>query len=152
MAYFQNKNTNLGKILRVLQWKMLVYFMAILSISRPFSIFCGNLVYFMVLWNIFPVLVCCTKKNLATLAPRPCKQIRRHAHLFSFWLFLSLLSALIVPLSFSRQKKTTFFFSNCFSFRHQNLRNKRVELSHSRVARGFVFKPKIPIWVNIGGS
>jgi hypothetical protein len=56
MAYFQNKNTNLGKILRVLQWKMLVYFMAILSISRPFSIFCGNLVYFMVLWNIFPVL------------------------------------------------------------------------------------------------
>jgi hypothetical protein len=25
------------------------------------------LVYFIVIWDIFPVLVCCTKKNLATL-------------------------------------------------------------------------------------
>jgi hypothetical protein len=29
---------------RVLQWTMLVYFMAIWSILRPFGIFCGHLV------------------------------------------------------------------------------------------------------------
>jgi hypothetical protein len=29
---------------------------------------CCHLVYFLVIWYIFPVLVCCTKKNLATLA------------------------------------------------------------------------------------
>jgi hypothetical protein len=40
----------------------------------PFGLFYGNLVYFVVIWSIlwpfgifFPVLVCCTKKNLATL-------------------------------------------------------------------------------------
>jgi hypothetical protein len=32
---------------------------------RPFGIFCGR--FFMVIWYIFPALVCCTKKNLATL-------------------------------------------------------------------------------------
>jgi hypothetical protein len=31
------------------------------------------LVYFMVIWYIFTVLVCCTKKNLAALAP--CKYV-----------------------------------------------------------------------------
>jgi hypothetical protein len=34
---------------------------------RPFSLFCGHLVYFMVIWYIFPVLVFCTNENLATL-------------------------------------------------------------------------------------
>jgi hypothetical protein len=62
MVYFQTKNPNLGKFGRVLQWKMLVYFMAIWYILRSFGIVCGVLVY------IFPVLVSCTKKNLATLA------------------------------------------------------------------------------------
>jgi hypothetical protein len=42
--------------------------MTIWYILRPFGIFCGHLGYFMVIWYIFhPVLVCCTKKNLATL-------------------------------------------------------------------------------------
>jgi hypothetical protein len=43
-------------------WYILVYL-------RPFRIFVAILVYFMVIWYIFPVLVCCTKKNLATLLP-----------------------------------------------------------------------------------
>jgi hypothetical protein len=59
----------LGKFWRVLQWKMMVYFMDSWSILRSFVIFYrhlvyvvrGNLVYFS------PVLVFCTKKNLATL-------------------------------------------------------------------------------------
>jgi hypothetical protein len=33
----------------------------------PLGMFYGHLVYFMVIWYIFPVLVCWTKKNLATL-------------------------------------------------------------------------------------
>jgi hypothetical protein len=41
--------------------------MAICYILRPFRIYYGHLVYFMAIWYIFPVLVCCTKKNLATL-------------------------------------------------------------------------------------
>jgi hypothetical protein len=42
-------------------------FLAIWSILRQFGLFYGNLVYFVVIWYIFTVLVCCTKKNLATL-------------------------------------------------------------------------------------
>jgi hypothetical protein len=38
---FQTKNTNLGKFWRVLQWKLLVYFVAIWK-------------HFMVIWYIFP--------------------------------------------------------------------------------------------------
>jgi hypothetical protein len=45
-GFFQTKNPNLGKFCRVLQWKMLVYFIAVSSILRPFGIFCGHLVYF----------------------------------------------------------------------------------------------------------
>jgi hypothetical protein len=40
------------------------YFVAIFWL---FCIFCCLLVYFKVIWCIFPVLVCCTNKNLATL-------------------------------------------------------------------------------------
>jgi hypothetical protein len=53
MADFQTKNPNLGKFWRVLQGKMLVYFMAILAyfmaiwyILWPFGIFYVYLVYF----------------------------------------------------------------------------------------------------------
>jgi hypothetical protein len=82
MVYFQTKNSNLGKFWRVLQWKMLPYFMDIWSILRPFDtflmafcVFGGNLVYFP------PILVNCTEKNLATLrrpmdsAPNYCSAL-----------------------------------------------------------------------------
>jgi hypothetical protein len=49
---------------------MLVYFMDIWSILRPVGIFCGQLVYFLIIWYIVYVLVCCAKKNLATLVER----------------------------------------------------------------------------------
>jgi hypothetical protein len=45
----------------------LVYFTLIWYILCPFGIFYGHLVYFVVIWTIFPVLVRCSKKNLATL-------------------------------------------------------------------------------------
>jgi hypothetical protein len=50
---FKPKNPNLGKFWRVLQWKILVYFMTIWSYLRPVDIFCGHLVHFMVIWYIF---------------------------------------------------------------------------------------------------
>jgi hypothetical protein len=54
MVYFQTKNRNLGKFWRVLQWRMEVYFLALWSILQPFYIFYGHLVYFVVIWYIFP--------------------------------------------------------------------------------------------------
>jgi hypothetical protein len=56
MVYFQIKNSDLGKFWRVLQRKILVYFMAIWSILRPVGKFCAHLVYFRVIWHILPVL------------------------------------------------------------------------------------------------
>jgi hypothetical protein len=43
------------------------FYCHLMYILRPFGIFCGYLVYFMVIWYVFPVLVCCATKNLATL-------------------------------------------------------------------------------------
>jgi hypothetical protein len=60
MVYFQTKNSNLGEFSRALYWTMLVYFTAMWYILLPFGIFNDHLVY-------FPILVRCTKENLATL-------------------------------------------------------------------------------------
>jgi hypothetical protein len=55
----------------------LVYFTAIWYILRPFGVFYGYLGYFAAIWQIswefgliFPILVRCTKKNLAALPLR----------------------------------------------------------------------------------
>jgi hypothetical protein len=56
MVYFQTKNPNLGKFLRALDWKMLIYFMAIWNIFRTFGIFYvfyDHLVHFTFIWYIF---------------------------------------------------------------------------------------------------
>jgi hypothetical protein len=45
----------------------LVYFMAIWDILRSFGIFYGRLVDFVIYWYILHALVCCTKKDLASL-------------------------------------------------------------------------------------
>jgi hypothetical protein len=65
MAYFQPKNPNLVTFWRVLQWKMLVYFMAIWSILQPlgmyifhpFGLFSGYLV------SIFPFCIAYQEKS-----------------------------------------------------------------------------------------
>jgi hypothetical protein len=41
--------------------------MAIWNILQTFGTFYGRLVHFVFIWYIFPVLVSCIKKNLATL-------------------------------------------------------------------------------------
>jgi hypothetical protein len=53
-GFFQTKNPNLGKLRRVLQWKILVYFITIRSILRPLEIFYAHLVNFGEIWYIFP--------------------------------------------------------------------------------------------------
>jgi hypothetical protein len=53
MAYFQTKDPDLGKIWRVLQWQMFVYYIAVWYILRHLGILCGHLVHFMVIWDIF---------------------------------------------------------------------------------------------------
>jgi hypothetical protein len=67
MVYFQTSNPNLGKFWRALDWKVLIYFMVMWNISWTFGIFYDNQVHLVFIWYIFPVLVLCTKKNLATL-------------------------------------------------------------------------------------
>jgi hypothetical protein len=58
MALFQTKNHDLSKFWRVLQWKVLVYYIYV------------QLVYFTAIWYIlwpfgvfYGVLVCCTKEK-----------------------------------------------------------------------------------------
>jgi hypothetical protein len=67
MVSFRAKNSNLGKFWRYLDGKTDTYFMAIWNILRAFGIFYSHLVHFMFIWKKNPVLVSCTKKNLATL-------------------------------------------------------------------------------------
>jgi hypothetical protein len=57
MVCFQTKNPNLGKFLRAIEWKLLVYFMVIWLIIWPF----GNVV---VIWYIFPRFgILCQEKS-----------------------------------------------------------------------------------------
>jgi hypothetical protein len=74
MVSFQTINPNLGKFWMTLDWKMLIYFMAIWNILQTFGIFYRHWGYFMTIWYIwcslglfFPVWVIFATKNLATL-------------------------------------------------------------------------------------
>jgi hypothetical protein len=66
LEVFQTKNQNFSKFLEGFAIEVFSIFIAVLSILRPNGIFYGRLVHFVVIWYIFPVLVCCTEKNLAT--------------------------------------------------------------------------------------
>jgi hypothetical protein len=70
MVYiFSDQNSDVGTFRRALEWKMLVYFMFICKIYRPFGRVCGYLVHIFCvhLVHFHRFLVCCSKKNLATL-------------------------------------------------------------------------------------
>jgi hypothetical protein len=73
MASFQTKNPNLGKFWRALDWKLLIYFMAIWNILQTFGIFYNHLAHFVLIWYIFFRFGYHegTKKNLATLILGP---------------------------------------------------------------------------------
>jgi hypothetical protein len=64
MICFQIKHPNLGKFWRVLQCKILVYFMTIRSILLILEMFYGHLVCFVVIWYIFPSFgILCQEKS-----------------------------------------------------------------------------------------
>jgi hypothetical protein len=111
MVYFQTKTPNLGKLWSALQKKILLNFMALWSILLPFRIFYGPLVYFVVTFGmyVFPVLVCRTTKNLATLN-FSLKKIRP---LISFRVTFN--SAAIKKLSLSQKRnvRPVFFVIVC---------------------------------------
>jgi hypothetical protein len=89
MVYFQTKNPKFGNFFEGnrrclvyfsqfgIFYGYLVYFMVIWYIMWLFGIFYGHLVYYVVIWSIFSVLVCCSKKNLATL-PRSRVAVSSH--------------------------------------------------------------------------
>jgi hypothetical protein len=52
MVYFQTKSPNLGNFWRTLDWKMLIYFIAIWNILWIFGIFYDHKVQFVILWYI----------------------------------------------------------------------------------------------------
>jgi hypothetical protein len=62
MVSFQTKNPNLGKFWRAVDWKMLIYFMAILNILQTFGIFYDHLVHFVFIWYIFPIWCIVSRK------------------------------------------------------------------------------------------
>jgi hypothetical protein len=81
MVYFQTQNPKLGE--RALDWKMSKYFV--------------NLEYFTIIWYIlcslgtfFPVLVLCTKKNLATMVTLGWARFLAFFHKLSFTLMVGL--------------------------------------------------------------
>jgi hypothetical protein len=61
---FSDQKSKLGYIWRALKKKMLVCFVTVLNILRPFGIFYWHLV---TLWSFGIFFTRCTKKNLATL-------------------------------------------------------------------------------------
>jgi hypothetical protein len=54
MVYFQTKIVNLGTFWEALEWKMLVYIMAICNTLQQLGKCYGPLVYFLVIWHISP--------------------------------------------------------------------------------------------------
>jgi hypothetical protein len=52
MVSFQTKIPNLGKFWRALEFKMLIYFMAIWNILQTFEIFYNHLIRFVFIWYI----------------------------------------------------------------------------------------------------
>jgi hypothetical protein len=76
MVYFHSKNPNFyafGKASYVVGNFGTFYDSVVFLIVIWYRYFCDHLVYFVVFWCMFPVLVSCAKKNLATLTSNPLK-------------------------------------------------------------------------------
>jgi hypothetical protein len=56
----------------VLQWNMLVYFMNIWTLLKPFDTFYGRLVYFVVIWYIFSPFGILYQEKSGNLRPIHC--------------------------------------------------------------------------------
>jgi hypothetical protein len=99
-----------------------VYFMDIWSILHPFGMFFAHMVYFVVVWYIFSLLVCYSKKNLATLDKNTSLTIltpTSKGHLLHACAFEFRHSPIIcrksVNYSFLRHKNTCVIAEQCLS-------------------------------------
>jgi hypothetical protein len=65
---FSNQKSQFGSILKSLTMKDVdLFYGHLIYFTANWYTCYDHLAYFVVIWYIFPVLVCCTKKNLATL-------------------------------------------------------------------------------------
>jgi hypothetical protein len=158
MVCFQTKNLNLGKFLRALDWKMLIYFMAIWNILRTFY---DHLVHFVLICYIFYGFGVTYQQKSGNPANEP-SLIRIGA-----WKHLSPIKCgkyfkAVVSGQFNKAIKLKVVkFNQVFLQILSPLPQKRIPpigifkiMKTSvglRVARWFVFKPKIQIWVNFRG-
>jgi hypothetical protein len=74
MVSFQTKNYTFGKIWSALELKMSQYFMTIGNMFWSFGIIYSRLVYFVVVWYIFPVLVCLDQEKSGNPEPNDCNR------------------------------------------------------------------------------
>jgi hypothetical protein len=133
---FRTQNQNLGKFWRVLQWKM----MDTCSILRSFVFFYGHLVYvvrgssvyFPPFWYFVPKQIwqpwCVRSGSPPSYVEQNADEVTIKQD-YGFWNFENEIPARV---------ETT----------HPEFRNFT---DAPRVARWCIFKPSIPIWVNLGG-
>jgi hypothetical protein len=69
---FSNQKSHCGEIVEDLRMENVEIFYGIWNILCTFEISCEHLVHFVLICYIFPFLVSCTKKNLATLLLNFC--------------------------------------------------------------------------------
>jgi hypothetical protein len=122
-----NQNANLGKFWRVLQWKMLVSLMDISPILLPLGIFFGHFGTFSPSWYVVPNKIWQPWPELKPMWPNVAKKSGNHAQ---SWKKVNTLF------------RNDDFFGSCL--KHHCCFGLR-----ARVARWFIFIPKIPIWVNL---
>jgi hypothetical protein len=68
MVYFKTKNHNLGVFLEGLGMESVgIYYALLVYCTAIWYTYLGSFCIFVVIWYIFPVLLCFTQKNLATL-------------------------------------------------------------------------------------
>jgi hypothetical protein len=96
MVYFQTKNPNLGKFWRALDWKMMIFFMAIWNILQTFLICYDRLAHFVFIWYIFPGLVLCMYEEKSG---NPAKTIHSTSILSSAKMHLGILHFTLVNLN-----------------------------------------------------
>jgi hypothetical protein len=133
MVYFQTKNPSLGKFWRVLPWNELVYFRVFWDVLGSFGMFWGLLGCFGILMGTFsPFWYVLSRKIWQS-----CYALRVESTYDSIITVLrrviewKKLTALPITLA--------WFDASTFE-------------SPIRVARWYILKPKIPIWVNFWRS
>jgi hypothetical protein len=163
MVYFQTKTRNLGTFWRVLQWKRLVYFMDIWSILRPFDIFCDHLVYFVVIRNIFPRFGICTYQERSgnPVLKHNDKGSYKRARKFLKFVLGGIRLQRITEIRYRIKILQRCWVDSGIEKRRKNIQNSsaRISLESFRVkrisfgvARWYIYKPKIAIWVKFGVS